>query len=123
MRVANILEELEDNHKKPTTMSQAKLTTTRLPKLDMQSNYSMGSKTGGANVENFKRHEANVLRELNRQTPPQHEDMTPILNQQWEETTVNPEQNMSNYFRTIPQKSNPVEVRSQSYKQSSGILP
>ena len=34
---------------------------------------------------------------------------------------MNPDQNMSNYFRTIPQKSNPSEVR--SYRQTSGILP
>lgn len=61
------------------------------------------------------------MRELNRQTPPMHEDMTPILNQQWEDATVNPEHNMSNYFRTIPQKSNPSEVR--SFRQTSGILP
>lgn len=44
--------------------------------------------------------------------------MTPIVGQHWEETTLNPDHNMSNYFRQIPQKSQEVSI-----KRSSGILP
>lgn len=66
MRVANILEDLEGgNLRKPTTMSQAKLNTTRLPKLDMQSQYSKGSYKNPAN-ETYKKHEDFIMRELQR---------------------------------------------------------
>lgn len=91
MRVANILEELEGfNGPRANTLSQAKLNTTKLPKLDTDNRHSRLEFNGMSSTKNnpYKKHEEAIMRELNKQ-PFDNIQMTPVMNQShWEENSV-----------------------------------